>query len=748
MTSKMPFPELAETPKPERRALGSKAANLAIAASNGFPVPPGFVVNQVAFKRGDELDAAINEATSRIGRGPFAVRSSGAAEDLPDASYAGLYETFLNVDATDVADAVRRTFASADNDRVAVYETGRDRAADPERSRMAVLVQQMVAPRAAGVAFTANPLSGNRNEAIVTAVPGLAETLVSGAAIGEQWTVSGGEARRDRGEGTLDSADALRVAALARDAQELFGVPQDIEWAIDHAGAIFLIQARPMTALPEPLSWDPPGPGVWSRNFRIGEWLPDAMTPLFAEWILPRIEEGYLDGMWATARVRIPFPYAVVNGWYFNRTPILSARTLWRVFAGSHGRAPRFLYNALIRVSHNPAAADRAVLHALEDDWRERLMPEYRELVRRAEVEIEAMSATRIADLVDRVCSIAGQDLWSLAVLGGSAWKMEAALTAFWSKHLAEALDGTSIGDAGPQALLRGLGVPAPVAPAHAVYSIDWYFPTAGERGGDFVPAPVSGGERITQALTTERLAAEAAARHILGRKPRLLARFDGLLAVAQHYATLREEQVRDLTLGWPLLRRCARLLADRLTGTGALDDEDDLFFLERREVFNMTSNHSSSARRRRIAWDARRSQPAPIALGTMRHLIRDPIARTVEDARRTTSLPDGAILGQPASIGRATGRVRIVAGPIDFPSFRPGEILVAKATAPAWTQLFSLAAAVVTDGGTLAAHASLIAREYGIPAVVGTGNATSLLHTGQLVTVDGAAGVVIPESA
>ena len=102
-----------------------------------------------------------------------------------------------------------------------------------------------------------------------------------------------------------------------------------------------------------------------------------------------------------------------------------------------------------------------------------------------------------------------------------------------------------------------------------------------------------------------------------------------------------------------------------------------------------------------------------------------------------------GALLGQGASPGRATGRVRIVSGPEDFDAFQPGEVLVAQATAPAWTPLFGRAAAVVTDGGTLAAHASLVAREYGIPAVVGTGQATRRLATGQLVRVDGTTGTV-----
>ena len=102
-------------------------------------------------------------------------------------------------------------------------------------------------------------------------------------------------------------------------------------------------------------------------------------------------------------------------------------------------------------------------------------------------------------------------------------------------------------------------------------------------------------------------------------------------------------------------------------------------------------------------------------------------------------------IVGHPASAGRATGPVRIVHSPQDFGEFRDGDVLVAKATAPAWTPLFARAAAIVTDGGTLAAHASLVAREYAIPAVVATGNATLRLHSGQLVTVDGSAGTITP---
>ena len=137
----------------------------------------------------------------------------------------------------------------------------------------------------------------------------------------------------------------------------------------------------------------------------------------------------------------------------------------------------------------------------------------------------------------------------------------------------------------------------------------------------------------------------------------------------------------------------------------------------------------------------------APLTLGRQSRFVGDLIAAAVQAARGTQVIAEGTIVGHPASPGRATGPVRLVSSPADFADFADGDILVAKATAPAWTPLFALAAAVVTDGGTLAAHASLIAREYGIPAVVGTADATSRLLTGQIVTVDGTAGTVLPAS-
>jgi phosphohistidine swiveling domain-containing protein len=722
-----------------RDVSGGKAAVLADLMAAGFAVPSGFVVLPAARGRPD-LAAQVSAAIRRLGGDRFAVRSSGVAEDLPEASYAGLYETYLDVPAAEVTAAVRRCFAAADSARVEVY---RRRLGD-STTATAVLVQTMVHPVAAGVAFTAHPVTGARDETVVTAVAGLGEALVSGAAVGEEWTVRAAAARMtragQRSTQVLTSARATAVAALARAVAGRYGdTPQDVEWAIDPDGVLWLLQARPMTAVPDPVSWVAPGPGLWIRNFRLGEWLPEAVTPLFATWLLPTIEGGYLDGMRATLGFAIPFRYALINDWYYNATPIPSPALLARVLR--HGRAVPILYNVLIRVGRNPAGADEAVLGRLHRDWRDSQLPAYRALVTTAEAEVASAAPARLAELIDRLGRQAGIALWYLAVVGGSAWKMEACLIRFVRRHLAQVLPDR-IG--GAQVLLRGLPGTEPRAYRHAVHSLDWYHPVAAELAAYRTRTPTV--DRHAD-LAAQRTAAEQRCSAALAERPALLPRFERLLRVNQRYAVIREQQSRDLTLAWPVLRACAGRLGTHLIESGTLATASDMFFCTGAELrqpqLGSAPPPGDAVAERRSRWERHRRLAAPLTLGRPPRLIGDVIARTVADVRGPVTAGDDVLVGQPASAGQATGPARIVHGPPEFAAFAAGEVLVAQATAPVWTPLFGRAAAVVTDGGTLAAHASLVAREYGIPAVVGTGTATHRIRDGQLITVDGTKGTV-----
>jgi len=366
------------------------------------------------------------------------------------------------------------------------------------------------------------------------------------------------------------------------------------------------------------------------------------------------------------------------------------------------------------------------------------LLPRYRQTVQAAETTVAAASPGELVGLVERVGEVAGEYAWSVATLAGSQWKLEAALARFCRRHV------PGLGDS-PQVLVSGLEGTEPDLPSYAVHSIDWYWPTADQLHDAGAGANV--GQRHRE-LAVRRQAAEAACRAALAGRPPLRRRFERLLAIAQTYAVVREQQTRQFTLGWPLLRHCALRLGQQLLDRGSITQTEDVFFLTRAELDAALGDQppaslAHAAQERRTRWQQQRRLAAPLVLGKAPALGRRVYQGAIDVARSGASPPEGALVGEPASPGTATGRVRVILDPADFPNFEPGEVLVARATAPAWTPLFAKAAAVVTDGGTLAAHASLVAREYGIPAVVATGDATTRLRDGQLVSVDGSAGVV-----
>lgn len=699
---------------------GHKAANLGLLVQHGFPVPAGVVVP--AGEADDALGAMVTEAVAVLGDGPVAVRSSAVAEDLDDASFAGQYETVLGAEgAAAVLDAVHRVRDTAGDERVVAYRLAHGPAGD---DGVAVLIQRMVPSEVSGVAFTANPLTGVREETVVTATRGLGEVLVGGEAAGEQWVVRDGVATRDRRAptGVLTEAQALAVAALARRVQSAFGeVPQDIEWAFA-GGELFLLQARPMTALPDPVRWESPLPGGWTRNFRIGEWLPEPVTPLCDTWLLPQMERRYAEMSRELLGVYPTLPlHVTINGWYFH-TPL-----------GAGGMAPMMgllrrpkLVWGLAQGSR-PQVADALVFEPEIQRWRADLLPRYHALVERHEAQVDTADDATLAVIVDEVAEVAGEYLQSISMIAGNAWKVEGVLAAFYARHLRPALGGSH------QTLVSGLEPPRPIAP-YAIQSLDWFRPTAGELG-------ISGGvPRAHSAIVEERVRTEEACRRVL--TPSRRDRFDRLLALAQKYARIREEQVLYLTLGWPLMRRALARLGESCVRRGVVGRAEDVYFLERDEI-GAHASRASSVAERRTDWARHRKLCPPLVVGTLPRFVVKMQSDAFAPMRTPADRRPGMIEGMPASPGRATGVARVLLDLADADRLGLGEVLVTSATTPAWTPLFARAAAVVTDGGSLAAHASLVAREYGIPAVVATTDATQRIRDGQRVTVDGGAGLL-----
>jgi pyruvate,water dikinase len=709
---------------------GVKATRLGRLARAGFPVPRGVVLTVDEVASGD-LDALARAAATALGGVAVAVRSSGVAEDLESASFAGLYETVLDVRGpAAIVEALRRCRNSATGERVTEYTPGRSGAG--ARRELAILVQEMVAAEVSGVAFTANPLTGDRRETTITAVRGLGERLVGGEAIGDAWMVRDGriERRADAtGQAVLDRTQAAEVAALARRVEaHLGGAPQDIEWAFA-GGRLHLLQARPMTALPEDVDWTPPRDGGWMRHFRLGEHPPDPVTPLFTTWAIERMERRFLVEQETHCGFRVAAPmHVVVNGWYFcspfgSSGPSALLGMLWR--------KPSFFYGTL-RMSTRPDILERGFVGGQVARWREDLLPRYQSLVADGQRQVATADTAALIDLVDAVCDVAGDYLFSIAMVAGFAWKTEGPLAAFYRAHLNESVGGSH------QTLLCGLAPPAPLT-AHAIESIDWYWPTLGERDGHVAATMPT----LRHAeLKAARARLEVACRAALAGSRSRLERFEILLGLAQRYAVLREEQVRDLSLGWPLLRRVLLRLGEDCRRRGVIVEAGDVYFLSREEL-GAASSCAEAVRTRRAAWQRHRRLVPPLVIGELPSFMKTNLVAAVENMRAPGSMPATALRGMPASPGRATGPARIVHGNDDFKHVRDGDVLVAAVATPAYTTLFTRVAAVVTDGGSVAAHASLVAREYGIPAVVGTIEATRLLRDGDLVTVDGSLGFV-----
>lgn len=298
----------------EVSAAGSKAAMLARLRNAGFAVPRGVVLSaQTTALLLDDSSAAQRSASilqqilRTVGDGPWAVRSSAVSKDTAEASFAGQYQTNLGVSQDDLLDAIR---ACATSGRGALARAYSERVGAAVEGTIPVLLMSMVDARCAGVAFSADPTTGD-DVAIVSAVPGLGDRLVDGTETPDEWAVrrDGTKSIRHRATEALSDDEVAAVAALVWKVEANLGKPVDIEWAIDREGALVLLQARPITALPQPQqhTW---GPGVWTKDVAhypvqmtpFGTSLADAMTHSVVQmaegWglVLSQFRQVYVGG--------------------------------------------------------------------------------------------------------------------------------------------------------------------------------------------------------------------------------------------------------------------------------------------------------------------------------------------------------------------------------------------------------------------------------------------------------------------
>lgn len=826
---------------------GGKGTNLLRMRDGGFPVPPfvilgaheyrdfvaahglGDVIREALVLPAPEASERIREAFRRpmdtgqrrrildeVGSlldGPVAVRSSATAEDLPDASFAGQLDSFLDVVGADaLLEAVVECFSSLWTGRAIRYREqvgiGHDDVA------LAVVVQEMVPADVAGVMFTADPLSGLRGRVVIDAVRGLAERLVQGTVSPEHLEIddAGDVERSGTGaESTLSDAQAKQLAALGRRIEVEFGAPQDVEWTLA-AGEFQVVQSRPITTL-FPLPEGSPTDALWFSGGAFQGVL-DPITPLGREVLGAMVagistlvgrevdhrDDPYLraagerlwvrlDGVLRTSvgqriapmlRMIDPNAAAVVVALRDEYLPVRggSARVVRRVLPFVRRVAP-----GIVRGMWDPPSARRRVEHvgaqlvgrtaarlAMVRGCPRRRLAARLDAVRAfaadafptmlpvmAPIMVPSVAATvRLRTLAERsgvpdaqslVLQVMGslpgnvtaemdRELWDAAdairndpesrrcfetvdpavlaercLQGRLPSVAQRVMTRFLRDHgmrgPGEIDLGTPRWDEAPEAVLRSvvgyLGVPPEQSP-RALF----------DEGRRRAHASLRSLEEAADGWRTRQV-------RFLGSRLR------GLFGARE---TPKFAMVRCLSL----LRRALLASGADLVDVGRLDHAEDVFFLSLDELArafdDATLGGVVAARRRARERERRRTRVPVVITGDGRTYYEAP--------GRVT----GDITGTGVSPGTAEGAVRVVVDPATS-ELQPGEILVCRGTDPAWTPLFLVAGGLVTEVGGLMTHGAVVARESGLPAVVGVADATTTLRSGQRIRIDGSSGAI-----
>ena len=791
--------------------VGGKAFGLAQLHAMGLRVPAGFAI--LGADPGN-LPSDLSNRYRELGGGPVAVRSSAQDEDGGDASFAGQYDTLLNVEGEEnLARAVVQCLESLTSAQARAYRERRGGDA-AEGGDMCVVVQRMIEPRAAGVLFTVDPVSHRRAHAVVDAVPGLGEALVSGLEASDHYVLNrAGEVVSASlvGERAILDPECLRVLrSEAIRAETQRGTPLDLEWAIDAAGEIWWLQARPITTLlPDlnELDTEMLDPSHVYTRCNIGEMFPGVCTPLSYSFTARGIDVG-LQRMHMRVGVQdAPVPefkfIAMSYGHLFLNLTSLSDASSQTIGGDSSsltlslcGRIitepeivmkapppwPRRLKNlagyfgymfgqrharrslkelvALLHFAPKDATAG-AMWRAIDDkfsaifdamDWHlvssatSGIMapillgivsrgveptPDHHSQVAALLAGAEGVESADIADGALRIQNAvfdqpgAAEQLsdldnraalsWLLGMESGAAGRE---FRRFLDRHGHRAIKELEL----RQPEWREDPLPLIVALKVAV--------RARLRDRDSrVPEGVRGSSQVLDRASNDLVPARGWLQSLLLRP---------LTRLAHRNVRSREETKSGLVAVTARFKQAYRELARRLVAEGLLPDEDAVFFLLHAELGVLVAGEGSELAQ--AAVDRRSVFGAQSALQFADVFVGEPVPIVPE-------LPDDLeghfVTGTSVSRGIVVGIARVVMTPAEAESLESGEILIAPITDVGWTPYFSMISGLVTDIGSAVSHGAVVAREFGLPAVVNTRFATQLFKSGDRIVLDANRGLV-----
>jgi pyruvate,water dikinase len=786
----------------EGEEVGGKVAGLAKLIRMGLRVPEGYVI--VGATPG-QLPEGLEEACAKLGDGALAVRSSARGEDGVETSFAGQYETVLDVrGAQALREAVERCLGSAHGSRADAYRDGLSASGE---ARMSVVVQRMVDARAAGVLFTADPVSGARDRVVVNAVPGLGEALVSGQRAADQFVLSrDGKVLESQAQGETPVIDAAMLQALLSDAlkaEQKLGHPVDMEWALASDGTLYWLQARPITTLGAPdlneLDSTLPQPDCVLSTYNVSEVMPGAITPLSWSAVGQR-----MDMIMSELYVRCGVPPAVLENrpvvvnfyghmflnmhtLYFMGTQVLgsSKEDMDHAIAGcvlpdvdvgpnapfhrrllNTARYFRLLFQARERLdAFTRRTADFRWVPAQDAATAYRQIDERVDIVREAfavHIHTSTLSSVMLA-LILRVLSggkrpDAQHNADAAALLAqssagstdahvsssslGMAGAMDKVMAALWADAEASARF-VALGQDEALAWLRE-GAPEPIRTAFADFLRDHGHRCIREmelRERDWQEDPRPLVLNLQRAASVPRTA-PAARRE--GGAQEVLAR---LSFGARGF------------LGWLLPRaRDAVVLRERSKSLSVR--------------YNRQLRHCYLEIARQLVKQGRlpdedlvffvtHDELGRLVRGEDRALVRRALHRrrlqpqkmALEFPRVMVGKPvpltpggegedaKAVMHGTPVSRGRVVGPARVARTPEEAVEMREGEILIVPYTDVGWAPYFCRAAGLATEIGSPLSHGAVVAREYGLPTVVNLPGATKRFKTGDTVRLDGNTG-------
>ena len=789
-----------------------------------------------------ELDQSIASVYENLegNRQPLAVRSSATLEDQPGQSFAGQHSSYLNINSYDaLTEAVRNCWTSLWSERALSYryQVG----IENSDVAMAVVIQRLVSADVSGVIFTANPVTGARNEISINASPGFGEAVVSGAVDPDEFVLDRPTFRvkatrlgivANQAEGHTIDADNVQsdepirstkaclepdqLTTLGHQAtaiEQLFSnIPQDIEWTFGE-GDLWILQSRPITRLPpEPLEdvhWDPPEPGAYLQRSQWVEHVPDPVCTLFEDLHMRRsLQQAWghnltRRGSHDLEDTQPPASFVLtttINGFAYrqvgepprtgNPLPIrrkrksrlarywsqlriyLTFTPMWRYVA-----LPRYLKQIGLWRRLDPSAASieqlwkgiRALSQADAAYWFNGGVWNAFSLSRGTEAQLQnflgevggrQFSSGNFLSGLKSPAYETQRNLYRIADLIRSDEKLFSTVIKHSPHQLLKILTSTSDANVITNSIEEHLA-----QFGHQLHTLDFCEPLEFERPLNtlrsihnyLIQPDLDPNKNRARLKQEQRRVKRSATKHFSGSKK---LKFWWRLWLARHYYPNRESSMFHLGRAWTVLRPLALELGRRLTDRGTLHDAEDVFYLNSEElgrairsivaVDRLPETHrqahypngaglpelAQKATERRTLRSRRKNLKPPF-------LIPGPPPWAPLHSRSVDEEAEHVLRGSPVSPGRVSGEACVIRSIDELTELRSGTILVCPTTTPAWTPIFPQVIGLVTDIGGILAHGSIVAREFGIPAVLGLIDATEKIKDGQTITIDGDVGTV-----